>query len=117
MRLEKPDPAWPGGSFPWWRSNPGMGTQGPQENLGQTFGSREYLSRAEPHHEVSDERVLGLPGAVAHHHPPAVGLGQFAAGRRACSIRPTDRGPRGKAKGRWGFSLPFGGGGPSQGGE
>lgn len=38
MRLEKPDPAWPGGSFPWWRSNPGMGTQGPQETWVRRLG-------------------------------------------------------------------------------
>lgn len=39
----------------------------------------EYLSCAESHHEVSNESVFSLPRAVAHHHPPAIRLCQFAA--------------------------------------
>lgn len=65
------------------------GGQEPQENsdTGQRR-AQEYLSCAEPHHEVSDEGVLSLSRAVAHHHPPAVRLSQFAAGWRGHLIRP-----------------------------
>lgn len=60
--------------------NSGAG-QEPQENLVKysVKGNPEYLSCAEPHHEVSNECVFSLPGAVAHHHPPAIRLSQFAA--------------------------------------
>lgn len=39
----------------------------------------KYLSCAESHHEVSNESVFSLPRAVAHHHPPAIRLCQFAS--------------------------------------
>ena len=56
------------------------GGQGPQENLVRHSVERscKYLSCAEPHHKVSNECVLSLPRAVAHHHPPAIRLSQFA---------------------------------------
>lgn len=37
-----------------------------------------YLPRAQPHHQVSNEGVLSLPGAMRHHDAPPVGLGQLA---------------------------------------
>lgn len=50
--------------------------------LSQTFrtarGTSLDLARAQPHHQVRDERVLSLSRAVTHHDPPAVLLGQLA---------------------------------------
>lgn len=43
---------------------------------------KSYLSGAEPDHQVSDEGVLGLPGAMADHHTPAVALGHLASERK-----------------------------------
>lgn len=81
-------------------------------NLGRRLGtptklaeSQEYLSCAEPHHEVGDECVLSLPRAVAHHHPPAIRLSQFAAGERGHFIRPKETASVGKPMVGWGFSL------------
>lgn len=39
------------------------------------------LASAETHYQVSNEGVLCLSRAVAHHHTPAIGLGQLAAAR------------------------------------
>lgn len=39
------------------------------------------LASAEPHDQVSNEGVFCLSRAVAHHHTPAIGLGQLAAAR------------------------------------
>ena len=36
-----------------------------------------YLSSAESNHQVSDEGVLRLSGAMADHHAPTVRLSQF----------------------------------------
>ena len=98
--------------------NSRAGGQGSQENSVRQSaeGGHEYLSRAEPNHEVSDERVLGLPGAVAHHHPPAVRLSQFAARWRGHSIRSGGTSSVGKPGARWGFSLLFWGVGDLRGG-
>lgn len=40
---------------------------------------RPYLASAQANHEVSDEGVLCLSRAVAHHHSPAVGLSHLTA--------------------------------------
>lgn len=45
-----------------------------------------YLSGAQTNHQISDESVLRLTGAVAHHHPPAVLLSQFAPEKQADSL-------------------------------
>ena len=37
-----------------------------------------HLSSAESNHQVSDEGILGLSGAMAHHHAPAIALGHLA---------------------------------------
>lgn len=42
---------------------------------------RTNLASAEPHDQVSNEGVFCLSRAVAHHHTPAIGLGQLAAAR------------------------------------
>lgn len=39
------------------------------------------LASAETHYQVSNEGVFCLSRAVAHHHTPAIGLGQLAAAR------------------------------------
>lgn len=39
------------------------------------------LASAETHYQVSNEGVFCLSRTVAHHHTPAVGLGQLAAAR------------------------------------
>jgi len=44
----------------------------------QTETPATYLSRAETHREIGDERVLGLARPVAHHHAPAAALRQRA---------------------------------------
>lgn len=36
-----------------------------------------YLSCAETDHQVSDEGVLSLAGAMAHHHTPTIRLSQL----------------------------------------
>ena len=37
-----------------------------------------YLPSAKSHHQISNEGIFGLPGAMRHHDAPAVGLGQLA---------------------------------------
>lgn len=37
-----------------------------------------HLPSAEPHHQVGDEGIFGLPGAMRHHDTPPIGLGQLA---------------------------------------
>ena len=48
-----------------------------------------HLACAQPHHQVSDERVLSLSGAVTHHDPPAVLLGQPAPAFGAAAVKPS----------------------------
>lgn len=41
-----------------------------------------YLSSAQANHQVSDESVLSLSWAVAHHHTPAIGLSQLTSAKK-----------------------------------
>lgn len=44
-------------------------------------GTDTNLTSAETHYQVSNEGIFCLSRAVTHHHTPAVGLGELAAGR------------------------------------
>ena len=48
-----------------------------------------YLSSAETNHQVGNEGVLCLSGAMADHHAPAVTLGHLAAEKKKTHIRKT----------------------------
>lgn len=43
------------------------------------YCSYTHLASAKANHQISDEGVLSLSRAVAHHHTPAAGLSQLAA--------------------------------------
>lgn len=47
--------------------------------MGNLLRSHNYLASAEANNQISDEGVLGLSRAVAHHHSPATGLSQLTA--------------------------------------
>lgn len=47
-----------------------------------------YLSSAEADHQVRDEGVLGLPGAMADHHAPAAALSQLTPESRSSESAP-----------------------------
>lgn len=67
-------------SFPWrgrgfCLQTPSLSSR-PVRGLGLT-----YLPSAQSYDQISNEGVFGLPRSVAHHHTPAVLLGQLAAAR------------------------------------
>lgn len=49
--------------------------------LGSARGTSFDLTSGETHYQISNEGVFCLSRAVAHHHTPAIGLGQLAAAR------------------------------------
>lgn len=51
----------------------------------------KYLSSAKSNHQVSDEGVFSLSGAMANHHTPAAALSQLTSDRQIHLINFTQK--------------------------